>query len=109
MQAQPTTVAHRFFAAVMTLSCHSGTLQQRLADAYADHLLSTTADELPPDLRPVFKAIEVRMNAVEPEGDDDPFEAATRRLSDEEVTELIERILALYGRLAAMSAASQGR
>lgn len=104
MPNESARVATRFFAAVLALARHTGSLQDRLADAYADHLLQVTADELPPELRPAFREVEERMNAAEPEGDEDPFQAAARRLSDDEARGLIERLVALYGRLAELAA-----
>ncbi len=100
MPDELTSVATRFLAAVLALAWHPGSLQERLADAYADHLLSVTVQDLPADLQPVFRDVEEAMNAGEPSGDEDPYQAAARRLSDEEARALIERIVALYGRLA---------
>jgi hypothetical protein len=96
-------VATRFFGAARALAWHTGSLQERLADAYADHLLAVTLDELPAELQPAFRELEERMNREEPDGDDDPFEAAARLMSDDEAQAVIERILVLYGRLAGLS------
>jgi hypothetical protein len=95
-------VAGSFFAATRALACHTGSLQERLADAYADHLLAVAADDLPPELQPVFRDLEGPLNAADEDEDDDPFRAATQRLSDAEARALIERIVALFGRLAAL-------
>jgi hypothetical protein len=94
-------VAARFFAAVCALAWHGGSLQARLADAYADHLLPVTGRDLPADLQPVFARLEERLNEAEPDEADDPFQAAAARLTDDEARQLIERIVVLYGRLAA--------
>ncbi len=99
MAGDTTHVATQFFAAARTLACHSGSLQERLADAYADHLLTVTVVDLPTELQPTFREIEEQLNRDAPNDDDDPFEAAAGALSDEEVRALIERILVLYGRL----------
>jgi len=105
MATDLTHVTTRFFAASRALAWHSGSLQERLADAFADHLLQVIADDLPPELREVFRDLEHRMNAVEADGDeDDPFQAAARRLTDAEAQELIEHIVVLYGRLTALAA-----
>src|SRR5438874_1563052 len=48
-------LGRHFFAAVVTLACHTGSLQERLADAYADHLLQVVASDLPAELQPVFR------------------------------------------------------
>ena len=96
-------VATYFFAAARELACHPGSLQERLADAYADHLLPITTEELPPELQASFRELEEQLNRAEAdadEGDDDPFQVAARALTDAEACALIERILVLYGRLA---------
>jgi hypothetical protein len=101
MAGDSTQVATQFFAAARTLACHTGTLQDRLADAYADHLLSVTVHDLPADLQPSFRQIEERLNrggeALDDE--DDPIQAAARELSDVEARALIDSILMLFGRM----------
>ena len=94
-----------FFAAAGALACHAGSLQERLADTYADYLLQVVADDLPFDLQPMFRDLEASMNTVEASDADDPFQAATERLSDAEARELIRRIIALFGRVAAVHSA----
>jgi hypothetical protein len=102
-------VATQFFAAARALAWHPGGLQERLADAYADHLLSITGGDLPADLQAPFRELEERMNRADGDGegdeDEDPFQAAARRLSDDEARRLIEQILLLYGRLARLASA----
>src|SRR5262245_28687964 len=100
MAGDTAQVATQFFAAARALASHRGDLQERLADAYADHLLTVTMQDLPPELQPSFRELEERLNR-EVEGDDDPFQAAARSLSDNEARQLIDSILLLYGRLAA--------
>jgi hypothetical protein len=96
-----THVATQFFAAARTLAWHAGTLQERLADAYADHLLAISIHDLPSDLQPSFRELEERLNRDAPDPADDPIAVAAGQLSDAEARALIERILLLYGRLAA--------
>jgi hypothetical protein len=96
-------VTQHFFDATRALACHPGSLQERLADAYADHLLLVVASDLPSDLQAAFREVEGPLTAdvdVD-DGDDDPFRATTQHLSDEDACALIERIVALFGRLAA--------
>lgn len=97
--------AAQFFAAARTLATHPGSLQERLADAYADHLLVVTTQDLPPELQATFRELETQLNGGDaPDDDEDPFQAAAGRLSDDEAKASIDRILLLYGRL--MSTAS---
>src|SRR5262245_17005717 len=93
----------QFFAASRTLATHTGSLRERLADAYADHLLPVTSGDLPEELQPSFRELEERLNSgeVQDDDDDDPFQAAAGGLSDDETRQMIDVILVLYGRLAA--------
>ena len=104
MPANPPELAAIFFAATRELAGHTGSLQERLAETYADHLLQVVADDLPPELRPVFRELETRMNAVEAGEADDPFRAAAELLTDTEARALIDGIVALFGRLAGLTA-----
>jgi hypothetical protein len=103
MAGDATQVATQFFAAARTLAVHTGNLQERLADAYADHLLTVTMSDLPAELQPIFRELEERLNrgaeSADDDDDEDPFQAAARDLTDAEARSLIERILLLYGRL----------
>jgi fructose-1-phosphate kinase PfkB-like protein len=101
MSADSQEVAAIFFAATRALASHTGSLQERLADTYADHLLQVVAHDLPPDLQPAFRELEACMNSAA-ESDDDPFRAATQRLSDTEARAEIDRIVALFARLAGL-------
>jgi hypothetical protein len=103
MAGDNTQVATQFFSAARALACHAGSLQDRLADAYADHLLTVTVQDLPAELQSSFRQLEERLNradALPDDSDEDPFEAAARQLTDDEARSLIEAILLLYGRLA---------
>ena len=104
MPANPPELAAIFFAATRALAAHTGSLQERLAETYADHLLQVVADDLPPDLRPVFRELETRMNAAEVSDADDPFRAAAQLLTEAEARAMIDRIVALFARLAGLTA-----
>src|SRR5438270_74179 len=105
MTEGPRDVSRHFFLATRALAWNTGTLQERLADAYADHLLPVVASELPAELQSVFREVEERMAAgADDDGGDDPFRAAADQLSDDQARALIERIVALFGRLASGAA-----
>ena len=104
MHTGPPHVAATFFAATRALACHTGSLQQRLADAYAGHLLQVVSGDLPPELQPIFRELEDCMNAVDEQDAEDPFTAAALKLSDAEAQGSIDRIVALFGRLAGLGA-----
>ena len=91
--------AGQFFAAARTLATHTGSLRERLADAYADHLLQVTSGDLPAELQDSFRELETRLNGEDGEDgeDDDPIEVAAGKLSDEDVHKLIDVILSGLG------------
>ena len=95
-------LAMTFFAAARTLARHPGTVQERLADTYADHLLQVVARDLPPELQPSFRDLEAQMSAGDEDEADDPFRAAAQRLTDAEAQDLIDHIVALFGHLAGL-------
>jgi hypothetical protein len=99
-------LARQFFAAACTLALHRGTLQERLADAYADHLLAVSVQDLPVELQAPFRELEERMNTEDDLPDVDPIAAAASQLTDADAQALIETILALYGRVAGPAANS---
>ena len=103
MSVDSVHLARQFFEAARTLAFHRGTLQERLTDAYADHLLAVSVHDLPPDLQAPFAELEQRMNAQSDVQDLDPIASAASQLTDAEARSLIERILALYGRVAALA------
>jgi hypothetical protein len=102
MTPESRNLTRDFFAAACTLACHTGSLQERLADAYADHLLQVVANDLPTELQAAFRELEDRLTAAEV-GGDDPFRAAAEQLDDDDARAMIERIVVLFGRLAVNS------
>ena len=103
MSADTVYLTRRFFAAARALACHRGTLQERLADAYADNLLAISIRDLPAELQAVFQKLEQRMNLQTDTQEVDPIALAASHFTDEEAQSLIERILILYGRMAAIA------
>jgi hypothetical protein len=104
MSSETVHLARQFFEAARALAFHRGTLQERLADAYADHLLAVSVHDLPMELQAPFRELEQRMNAQTDNPDVDPIAAAAGQLTDAEAKSLIEKILVLYGRVAAIAA-----
>jgi hypothetical protein len=103
MTVDSAQLARQFFAAARALAMHRGTLQDRLADAYADHLLAVSVHDLPTDLQDPFRELEDRLNREIDDEGDDPIAQSASRLSDAEAQSLIERILLLYARVAAIT------
>jgi hypothetical protein len=104
MSTDSVHLARQFFGASRTLAFHQGSLQERLADAYADHLLAVSVHDLPDELQAPFRELEDRMNTQTDDQDLDPIASAASQLSDADARHLIESILVLYGRVATVAA-----
>jgi len=63
--------------------------------------LAVSLHDLPGDLQAPFRELEERLNTDTSDTSADPIALAASRLTDAEVRSLIERVLLLYGRLAA--------
>ncbi len=88
-------------AAVQTLAGGSGSVQERLRDAMARHLIHLEADELPPALRADFRRLYSATTSVRPNANEGSLEASTRKMSDGEVGDWIDLILRLHNRVYA--------
>jgi hypothetical protein len=77
MTVDSAQLAGQFFAAARALAMHRGTLQDGLADAYADHLLAVSVHDLPTDLQGPWE-LEDRLNReIDDEGDDPIAQSAS--------------------------------
>jgi len=101
MSTDTVQLARQFYEAARALAFHRGTFQERLADAYADHLLAVSVHDLPVELQASFRELEQRMNTQTDDQDVDPIASAANRLTDVEAKSIIETILVLYARVAA--------
>jgi hypothetical protein len=95
---------HQLIAATGALACGSGTVQQRLENAYVSHLsrIDERAD-LPGMLLDEFNAVTQRLTA------NGSIEDTVARMGDEEAKNLAEKIVDLAFRLEAIRADAIGR
>lgn len=78
----------------------SGSIKDRLADAYRNHLAQVNVEELPDALRAPFRACHDALTRERPLQGEDAVRATVRKLSSAEADELASSVVRLYGALA---------
>jgi hypothetical protein len=82
--------------AVLTLA-RSGTIKERLADAFRNHLAHLSADALPESLRADLQACHDVLTRERPLRGEDAVRATVRKMSNEEADEVACRVVRLFG------------
>jgi hypothetical protein len=81
--------------AALTLA-RSGTIKDRLADAYRNHLSLVNAEELPEQLREEFRACHASLTRERPLRGEDAVRATVRKMSNHEADELACSVIRLF-------------
>jgi hypothetical protein len=81
--------------AALTLA-RSGTIKDRLADAYRNHLSLVNADELPEEVRGEFRACHAALTRERPLRGEDAVRATVRKMSNQEADELACSVIRLF-------------
>jgi hypothetical protein len=80
-----------------TLSlARSGTIKDRLADAYRNHLALLDAEDLPEGLRTEFRACHAALTRERPQRGEDAVRATVRKMSTLEADELACSVVRLF-------------
>src|SRR6201993_5045545 len=90
-------------AAALTLA-RSGSIKDRLADAFRNHLSQVSADELPEGLRAEFRACHNALTREAPLRGEDAVRATVRKLSSHEADELACSVVRLFAAMVRESA-----
>lgn len=77
----------------------SGSIKDRLADAYLKHLVQVNAEELPDPLRAQFRACQDALTRERPQRGEDAVRATVRKMSSHEADEVAGSLVRLYGAL----------
>jgi hypothetical protein len=85
--------------AVLTLA-RSGTIKDRLTDAFRNHLAHLNADDLPDSLRTEFRACHDTLTRERPLRGEDAVRATVRKMSNEEADEVACSVVRMFGALA---------
>ncbi len=89
------TAWHQLEGAALTLA-RSGSIKDRLADAWRNHLSLVNADELPEGLRAEFRACQAALTREAPLRGEDAVRATVRKLSSHEADELACAVVRLF-------------
>ncbi|WP_096460801.1 hypothetical protein [Sulfurifustis variabilis] len=92
----------RLFSAVLTLTCESGTVQQRLADAYLSNLEPLHGDPaaLPEVIRTEFALVQAEVVGSESVLGHDFLRETIEHMDREQARRIAGRIVAMYDKLA---------
>ena len=82
--------------AVLTL-VRSGTIKDRLADAFRNHLAHLNADDLPDCARAEFRACHDTLTRERPLRGEDAVRATVRKMSTEEADEVACSVVRIFG------------
>ena len=91
-------LSERFEVAIFSL-VGEGSIKQRLAEAYIEHLGDLDSREFPSDLRQDFSALYSALHRVNPGGKDSCVRASIRKMSAVEADVHAEMIVKLYSEL----------
>ena len=77
----------------------SGTIKDRLAEAFTSHLAHVDAEELPEPLRAEFRACHEALTRERPQRGEDAVRATVRKMSSQQADEVACSLVRLYGAL----------
>ena len=97
------TTSEQLEGAALALA-RSGSIKDRLALAYRNHLAQVNAEELPDELRAQLRACHDALTRERPLQGEDAVRATVRKMSNSEADEVAERVVRLYGAMARESA-----
>jgi hypothetical protein len=94
------TTLDKFRGAALSLA-RSGSIKDRLTDAYRNHLALVDESELPSELVEEFRAVSYALNRERPllRGED-TFRATVRKMSSVEADEVASSVVRLFGEMA---------
>jgi hypothetical protein len=85
--------------ATITLS-QGGSIKDRLADAYATHLIQVDVEELPESLRDEFECLCQAMRREQPLPRESAIRASVRKMSNEEAARHAALVVRIFGAVA---------
>lgn len=75
----------------------AGSIKDRLADAFRNHLAQVNVEELPETLRVQFRACQDALTRERPLRGEDAVRATVRKMSNSEADEVASSVVRLYG------------
>jgi hypothetical protein len=95
------TTLDKFRGAALSLA-RSGSIKERLTDAYRNHLAFVSENDLPSELIAEFRAVNRALNRERPlVRGEDTFRATVRKMSSVEADAVASTVVRLYGAISA--------
>ena len=93
------TTWEKFQGATLSLA-RSGSLKERLADAYRNHLSAVAEDELPREIREQFHHVRCSLTRERPQRGEDAIRATVRKMSSHEAENIAETVVQMLSVMA---------
>lgn len=99
----------KLHVAVLILASSTGSIQERLCDAYTSSLIRLhEPNDFPKDMRNDFEEITRELTAVEPSGNEGSVQASTNAMTDIKASTIAEKIVSMYDQITRMNAVQTG-
>ena len=93
------TTWEKFQGATLSLA-RSGSLKERLTDAYRNHLSAVAEEELPREIREQFHNVRCSLTRERPQRGEDAIRASVRKLSSHEAENIAETVVQMMSVMA---------
>lgn len=99
------TTWEKFQGATLSLA-RSGSIKDRLTDAYRNHLSAVAEEELPREIREQFHQVRCSLTRERPQRGEDAIRASVRKMSSHEAENIAESLVQM---LSVMARSPQSR
>lgn len=89
--------------------CREGSIKDRLANAYATHLIQLDPEDLPEEVREEFSILCAAMRREIPQPRESAIRASIRKMSNEEATRHATRVVGIFKDMARLDALTAAR
>jgi hypothetical protein len=93
------TTWEKFQGATLSLA-RSGSIKERLTDAYRNHLSAVAEDELPREIREQFRNVRCSLTRERPQRGEDAIRASVRKMSSHEAENIAETVVQMLSVMA---------
>ena len=101
------TTWEKFQGATLSLA-RSGSIKERLTDAYRNHLSAVAEEELPREIREQFHNVRCSLTRERPQRGEDAIRASVRKMSSHEAENIAETVVQMLSVMARSPQARQG-
>jgi hypothetical protein len=97
----------KFQGATLVLA-RSGSIKERLTDAYRNHLSKVTEEELPREIREQFHNVRCSLTRERPQRGEDAIRATVRKMSSHEAENIAETVVQMLSVMARSAQVPRG-